>query len=64
MELASASFRKKHKTKKREKTRRLRRSKPDDEDELFAKLPVDAVVKVFANLTDPDYESPWAVLQR
>jgi len=63
MELASASFRKKHKTKKREKTRRLRRSKPDDEDELFAKLPVDAVVKVFANLTDPDYESPWAVLQ-
>lgn len=34
-----------------------------DSRENMDRLPVDTVVKVYANLTDVDYESPWTVMQ-
>uniref|UniRef100_A0A6B2L2R0 Protease Do-like PDZ domain-containing protein n=1 Tax=Arcella intermedia TaxID=1963864 RepID=A0A6B2L2R0_9EUKA len=31
--------------------------------DIYDNLPLDGVVKIFANLTDPDYESPWQMCQ-
>lgn len=53
--------------KKKSSTKKTKKEKPrtvdiesdEDDNPLLDSLPLETVVKVYASLTDPNYECPW-----